>query len=328
MSNDPGFANDNCIFMEAISGDGGTHNGNAVWWLSPDITLTGPVTGLDNADTGQSNPIKVKFHRKSAASGCHFPGDESITVELWVASPSLVMAPRASSAARVGFVGSPLPAEGGTGIQQIDWTPSAALPLDNPEAPGHKCLVARCYPDSLISSRGSFFVPGDQHAAQHNLCTVPTPNQTFIFKINTLNPRPNPRQPPNSLQNSEVKLRAVLDLEPTEFVRQTALTRLHLQSGFQQLRTSPLPNGFKFDLAGLQASHVIDHSQPGLNPFPPHTNPSFEAVIALNSPHVTQLTFLATPKGTQPGEACIFHLTQSDTAGNPEGGLTLLMLRL
>jgi hypothetical protein len=323
MSNDPGLANDNCIFTEAIPGDGGTHNGNAVWWLSPDITLTGPVTGLDNADTGHSNPITVKVHRKPAASGCHFPGDESITVELWVANPSLVMAPRASSAARVGFIGSPVPAEGGSGIQQIDFTPSLT-PLGNPEAPGHKCLVARCYPDSLIPSDASFFVPGDQHVAQHNLCTVPTPNQPFTFKVNTLDPRP----ALSPLQNSEVKLRAVLDLGPNEFVRRTVLRRLQLQSGFQQLRTLPLPLGFRFDLTGLQASHVIDHSQPGLHTFPPQANPSFEAVITLNSRHVTQLTFLAAPKGTQPGEACIFHLTQSDTAGNPQGGLTLLMLRV
>jgi hypothetical protein len=328
MSNDPGFANDTCIFMEAISGDGGTHNGDAVWWLSPDITLTGPDSGLDEADAGQSNPIKVKFHRKGAASGCHFPGDESITVELWVANPSLVMAPRASSSARVGFIGSPLPAEGGTGIQQIDWTPHGGLPLGNPEAGGHKCLVARCYPDSGSPSDTSFFVPGDQHVAQHNLCTVQIPNQALIFKINTLNPRPPQHPPPNLLQNSEIKLRAVLDLEPNNFVRHIVLSRLQLQSGFQQLRTAPLPQGFKFDLTGLHASQVVDHSQPGLNSFPPHTNPSFEAVIVLDTQRVTQLTFQASPRGTQPGEACIFHLTQSDTAGKSQGGLTVIMLRV
>src|SRR5260370_38523949 len=103
MSSDPGFANDKCIFIETIPGDGGTHNGNTVWWLSPDITLTGPITGIDNADLGQSNPIKVKFHRKSAARGCRFPGDESVTLELWFANPSLVMVPREGSAARIGF---------------------------------------------------------------------------------------------------------------------------------------------------------------------------------------------------------------------------------
>lgn len=328
MPNDPGLANDTCVFLEAVPGDGGTHNGNKVWWLSLDITLTGPASGLDEADAGQSNPIKVKFHRKGAASGCHFPGDESITVELWVANPSLVMAPRTNSASRVGFIGSPVPAEGGTGIQQIDWTPHAGLQPGNPEAGGHKCLVARCYPDSGSTSDTSFFVPGDQHVAQHNLCTVPIPNQTLIFKMNTLNPNQPLHLPANPLQNSQVRLRAVLDLEPGDFVRHIALSRLQLQSGFQQLRTAPLPQGFKFDLTGFQASQVVDHSQPGLNSFPPHTNPSFEAVVVVDSPKVTQLTFLASPRGTQPGEACIFHLTQSDIAGKTQGGLTLLMLRV
>src|SRR5207245_10322350 len=67
----------------------GTHNAQGPWWLSADISLTGPVSGPDTADSGQVNTIKAKFHRKSASSNCHFPGDESITVELWVANPSL-----------------------------------------------------------------------------------------------------------------------------------------------------------------------------------------------------------------------------------------------
>ena len=52
MPNDPGFANDTCIFMEAISGDGGTHHPNGVWWLSPDINLVGPVSGAGWSDIG------------------------------------------------------------------------------------------------------------------------------------------------------------------------------------------------------------------------------------------------------------------------------------
>ena len=113
MPNDPGLAGDTCIFMEAIPGDGGLQNPADVWWLSPDITLTGHTSGLETADAGP-NKILVRFHRKPAGT-CNFPGDESITVEAWVANPSLVMAPQVhGSAARVGFIGSPLPAEGGS----------------------------------------------------------------------------------------------------------------------------------------------------------------------------------------------------------------------
>jgi len=64
MPNDPGLAGDTCFYMEAVTGDGGTHDPRAHWWLSPDIQLTGPVSGPDNADPGQTNPVVVKFHRK------------------------------------------------------------------------------------------------------------------------------------------------------------------------------------------------------------------------------------------------------------------------
>src|SRR5438132_1120662 len=133
MPGDPGLANDTCIFMEAVPGDHGTHNAQGPWWLSGDITLTGPVSGPDTADSGQDNTIKAKFHRKPASSNCHFPGDESITVELWVANPSLVMSPRVrGSAARVGFIGSTVPADGGSGTEQTDWMAPAGLSPDNP----------------------------------------------------------------------------------------------------------------------------------------------------------------------------------------------------
>src|SRR5689334_15538232 len=115
MANDPGLSNDTCIFLEAITGDGGTHDPNNVWWLSPDINLVGPVSGVDSGDAGQTNPITVKIHRKPASSNCIFPGDESVNVEVWVANPSLAMSPGIhASATRVGLIGLPLPDEGTT----------------------------------------------------------------------------------------------------------------------------------------------------------------------------------------------------------------------
>jgi hypothetical protein len=325
MANDSGLTNDTCIFMEAIPGDGGTQNPHDVWWLSPDINLIGPVSGRDTADAGQINPVQVRFHRKSAASGCHFPGDESITVELWVANPSLVMAPHvAGSATRVGFIGSPPPNEGGTGNQQIDWDVPAAAPPDDPQSPGPKCLVARCYPDSGQPNR-SFFVPEDQHVAQHNFCIVTTTTHALTFKVNTLNPSAIVVLP----SNREVTVRAVLDLNPIDFVHRTVLKRLQALHGFTQIRTTPLSFGFKFDLTGFQSSQVVDHSHPGvLSPLPPNTNPSFQARIVLQEQPVTQLTFGADLKGAAAGEACIFHLTQTSANGAAEGGLTLVALQL
>ena len=327
MAHDPGLSNDTCIFMEAIPGDGGNQDPNGVWWLSPDIRLTGPVSGPDNADAGQINPVQVKFHRKPAGSNCQFPGDEGITVELWVANPSLVMSPHLpGSATRVGFLRSPLPPEGGTGTQPIDWDIPAVLPPDDPQSPGHKCLIARCYPDSGVPSGTSFFVPGDQHVAQHNLVIVTATGRGLKFKVNTLNPGRIVAPPPFI---AKVKVRAVLDLRPIEFVGRTVTKRLQSQPGFTHLRTTPLPGGFRFDLMGLQSSNVVDHSHPGLAvPLQPRAIPSFEAQIGLESRHVTPLTFLADMTGVQTGEACIFHLIQTSVSGTAEGGLTLVVLKV
>ena len=324
MANDPGLAGDTCIFMEALPGDGGNQNPDDVWWLSPDITLTGHTAGLENADAGP-NKILVTFHRKPAGT-CNFPNDESITVQAWVANPSLVMARHVhGGAARVGFIGSLVPPEGESHTQQIDWTPPAVLlsppGVENPQQPGPKCLVAICYPDSLTPSTTKFFVPGDQHVAQHNLSVVSIRDTKVTFKINTFNPSgaTNPVVP-------AVKLRAVMDLAPAAFVKKMVLTRLHPLPGFQQLRATPLALGFGFDLTGLQATEVVDNSHPPAFTSPLSHPPSFEAMVQLSAT-VTQIIFNVNLKGTPPGEACIFHLTQT-FKGVPQGGLTLVLLKL
>lgn len=87
MPNDPGLANDTCIFVEAISGDGGVHNPNDTWWLSPDISLVGPISGPDKADPGQVNPIQLKstasqaiaISRETKAS----PSNSGLLIHRW-----------------------------------------------------------------------------------------------------------------------------------------------------------------------------------------------------------------------------------------------------
>jgi|GraSoiStandDraft_4_1057263.scaffolds.fasta_scaffold183835_2 hypothetical protein len=329
MASDPGLSNDTCIFMAALPGDEGNHNPHDIWWLSPDISLIGPNTGADNADSGQTNSITVSFHRKPVGSSCTFPGDESLNVEVWVANPSLIMSPRLpSSASRVGFIGAPVPGEGNTGTQQFDWDAPASPPAGDPQSGGHKCLVARAYPSSATPSTASFFVPGDQHVAQHNLCVAKTSSGRFSFRVNTFgtkvfHPTLPPLQPPPNAH-----LRAVLDLHPSTFVRETVLNRLAAFPGFQHLHTTPLNGGFKFDLTNLHATHIVDHSNPPALPtFPPQANPSFEANVALDAHHITAVPFAVNLKGMPSGDACIFHLIQIGLDSLAEGGLTLVILK-
>ena len=328
MANDPGFSNDTCIFIEAVADDGGNHNANDVWWLSPDIDLVGPVSGRDNADAGQVNPVTVTFHRKPGTSNCIFPGDESLLVELWVANPSLLISPRLNlSSARVELIGSPVPPEGGSGTQEIDWSAPAAPPPGDPQSAGHKCLVARVYPSSDTPSTADFFVPGDQHVAQHNLCTLRSSANLFSFTVNTFGTGlfhpPLPLEPPPN-----AKLRAVLDLHPNNFVRDTVLSRLQTFAGFQQLTSRPLKGGFKFDLTHLHASGIVDHSQPPLlPPFPPNVDPSFEAKVALDARRISPVTFLANIQSLPRNFACIFHLMQTGLDNVVHGGLTVVVLK-
>jgi hypothetical protein len=323
MPNDPDLAGDTCIFSEAISGDGGVHNPNDTWWLSPDINLVGPVSGADKADPGQVNKVQVKFHRKPAGSNCVFPNDENINVQLWVGNPSLVMAPdNPASTALVGFIGQPTPPEGGSATQPIDWTPPNGLPPDDPQSSGHKCLIARCYPDSLTPSATSFFVPDDQHVVQHNICIVPcggpgalTAPGPCSLRVTTLNPNRQNAQP--------ITLRAVLDLKPNDFVRKTVGQRT--KRVFGQLATRP-PRAFGFDVSPLRAQ-VSDHSHPSVVPSrPPNSEKlSFEAVVKLPPLQLIKIKFFADLTKTHPGDFFIFHLTQLGPANRVQGGLTVVM---
>jgi hypothetical protein len=318
MPNDPGFAKDTCIFMEATSGDGGTHDPNGTWWLSPDIILVGPTSGPDIADPGQVNPVQVNFHRKDARSDCLFTGAESITVELWVGNPSLAMTPdNPASTSLIQTIGSPMPLEGASGGQLIDWTPPQGLPATDPQSPGHKCLIARCYPDNLTPTSTNFFVPGDQHVAQHNICIFPCGGPGAAkrpgpcgLSVATVNP--------NRKKAQRVTLRAVLDLKPNDFVRKTVLTRAKKVHGFRELATEP-PKSFKFEFRDLPKAEVTDHSHSG-------GHPSFEAKVELAPAQLTHIKFVADMSGGHLGAGYIFHLTQTGADGHAQGGLTVVMV--
>jgi hypothetical protein len=324
MPNDPDLVRDTCIFMEAVSGDGGAHTAN-VWWLSPDIILNGPVSGPDKADPGQINPVQVRFHRKGAASNCIFPGSESATVELWVGNPSIAMAPNnPASTTLVQMIGSPLPTQGGTGIQVIDWTPPSGLAASNPQSAGHKCLVARCYPDDLAPSTDNFYVPDDQHVAQRNICIVPCdgPGAAKLpgpcgFKVTTANL--------DRKKAQRVRLKAVFDQNPSKFVRETVLGGLRNLSGFKRL-SRRMPQKFGFELREFPDVEVNDRTRLGCLGTLLGGPRSYAASINLEPAQVIRFDFVADLSGGAFGDAYIFHLTQTGPDNRVEGGLTIVMV--
>ena len=312
MPSDPGLSGDTCIYSEAVSGDGGNHNPSSTWWLSPDISLTGPVSGPDKADPGMVNTCQVTFHRKSATSQCTFPGAESLTVELWVGNPSLVMTPNnPASAVRIDYMGAPLPLQGATGTQIVEWTPPTGLPPSDPQGPGHKCLIARVYPDNLTPSDTQFYLPDDQHVVQRNICVVPCGSsdsevKQCNFTVTTVNP--------DAKNAQKVKVTATQDLEPSDHVKETVLRALKTTTATGGLSLRPA-NGFGLELNDFPEA-VISGGGPG----------GWEAAISMEPGQLSRFNFFADLSGASSGDAYIFHLSQSAADGRVQGGLTIVMV--
>ena len=317
MANDSALVNDTSTYMEAAPGDGGVHDVNGVWWLSPDIALTGSVSGADKADPGVDNTVDVTFH--ASANGALVPGTESITVELWVANPSLAMAPdNAASTVHVDSIGLQLQPGGGSGTYQFHWSPPSGVPATDPQAPGHKCLIARAYADPLIPSSTDFFVPGDRHVAQHNICIVPCGGPGAAKKpagcgvdVTTVNP--------DTRHAQRTRLRARLDTDPGKYVQDVVLKRLKKTKGFSRLATKP-PRGFGFTFEGVKPKSAGKGKAGGV--------PAYEAELLLAPAQVITFGFRADLGGGKLGEAHIFHLTQAGPGGEPQGGLTVVMLAI
>ncbi|HEX5708900.1 MAG TPA: hypothetical protein VFX96_16490, partial [Pyrinomonadaceae bacterium] len=306
------------------AGDGGIHSPGGVWWLSPDIKLTGATSGADQADPGASNTVEVFAHMKSG--DCKTRASESVTVEVWAANPSLVMTPdNPASAVKVGGLGMPTPAPGTAASVQFGWTPPSGLPPEDPQGRGHKCLIARCYPEALVPSAEEFFVPDDQHVAQRNICVVPcgAPGAARVpgpcgQEVTTVNPR-NERQ--------SVTLRAEFDAKPSKHTSAVVLERLRRTEGFVRLAEEP-PQSFRITLRAFPKAEFSRGARGGclgqLLGF--KAQPGFDAYITLEPKQLIRFDFNADLTGSPLGDAYIFHLTQVGTDGRTQGGLTVVML--
>ncbi len=322
MPSDPALTADSCTFMESIAGDGGVHNAAGVWWLSPDIQLTGPMSGADRADPGVVNTVDATLH---AVPGnmCNLPaGTESLTLELWVANPSLVMAPNnPASTKEIDAIGMQLLPNGGSATYRFQWTPPLGAAATDPEAPGHKCLIARAFADPLVPSTSGFFAPDDRHVAQHNICVVPCggpgaarkPAAGCSLDVTTVNPDARKRQ--------KARLRAVVDRDPNKAVRDVVLKRLKATKGFARLSPTP-PRRFEIELHDFPKARtrVVDKAKGKLKA------PRYDVEITLAPAQLIRFRFAADLSGTKLGNAHIFHLTHGASTGHAQGGLTVVML--
>jgi hypothetical protein len=324
MATDPNLSSDTCLYIESVEGDEGIHQTGGVWWLSPDIKLTGATSGPDKADPGETNTVEVFFHMRS--DPCETPFVESLSVEVWAANPSLVMTPdNPASAVKIGGLGAPTLSPGGSASVQFDWIPPAGLPPEDPQGRGHKCLVARVFPEALVPSATEFYVPEDQHVAQRNICVVPCGGPGAAqrpgpcgLEVTTVNPRE---------ERQAVTIRAEFDGKPSKHVREVVLERMRETKGFARLSEKP-PRGFRLRLRDFPKAEYSRGARGGClgQLVGLKGEPASEAFVTLEPKQLTRFDFTADLTGSPLGDAYIFHLTQVGTDGRTQGGLTVVML--
>jgi hypothetical protein len=319
MPIDPGLSRDNCIFLEAAPGDGGNHV-IPQWWLSEDLIVVGSPSG--RVAIG-ANTIRVTTRRKPS---CGLTNEtDAVSVEAYVCLPGPVInpVPDGAQARRLGLQTIAVPM--GAAVA-VNFTLNATNNASQPEGFGHRCLIARAYPDDLVPDAANIeHLPEDQHYAQHNICIIecgppgaarePGP---CGFEGATANE--------NAQVADDVTLRLVADVRPSQQVLNALLPRLNQISSFKRLATAA-PTDFQLGLPEFPDAKVTRGKSGCLGILlGKKGQPSYEAQIQLKPAQITRFSIGADLSKSSFGDAHFFHLTQVGADARVQGGLTVVMV--
>lgn len=356
MAIDPKLSSDECIYLEAEASDNGVHNVNGVWYFSPDVILTDSAgTPTNEAKKGMEHQICVRVRKRV---GCSLDS-EWIRVEAYVAVPSTTInshnlkqvvlpkdCPVDKSLAKVEIDGfHAVEEEDGykdDGFVHFKWTPSSDKPED-PDGPGHRCLIARCYPTNLDPS-GNFFLPDDPHIVQHNIDIIKVRSSATVppVQIAAANASPDKvalvQLKVNSVLNPSPKLQAhlqdVLRIEP-EFHQIAMLPyqeilQLQVNNDLATLNekvATLIPSGFRIDVPGFPLARFRDFSHPksALDSLGRVYPKRFVTEFNLEPQQLTFFEFAPEPFKSKPGTSHVFNVVQYDD-GEPTGGIVLVYI--
>jgi hypothetical protein len=339
MAKDPAINSsdgNNCLYMEATSGDGGNHT-DPVFWLSPDCVMAnGPGTDPSLAKGGVQNTTNVIIFLKRDCPLTTGTGVAGITFDLYVTKPSMnIMTPGfdplGSFLLSTGtLANTSTPGSGAPNPNSVTWTP-LSTDTSKPNGPGHRCLIARCFPIGTTPDQQflSKYIPEDPHYVQHNLTidvAPPAPPRPHGIKIRTGN---------GERENETVTIRVVPDFKPSETVLRAILPSLRTVPGFARIATKPVRH-FELNLDVFKNEHncyeepfeYLAHRTPdpksGL--FGKLEHPNIEAKVTIRPKFFADFTFSVDPSGSNVGDAHIFHLTQADHRAQFQGGLTVAVV--
>lgn len=351
---DPNLVSDTCVYLEAIANDGGTHDPNAAWYLSPDLDLVDSNgTQTNTAKAGEAHKVRVKVRNKDA--GCSFgnnfnSANDKIRVEAYVTLASLAIDINNSSQSKLIGTKDVAPSDVDTGgykltadhFVPLNWTPGTDSTKAN--GPGHRCLVARCYPTNLDPSN-KLFLPDDPHIVQHNIDIItvpagsPVPMRMYaVPNANPINPagieiKVNPILAPS--EKLQTYLKELLRVEPDfrefailpnrEIQKLEAMGELKL---LQEKLETLIPKGFNINMQEpLPALRLRDFSRPKtvLDTRKRLYPKRFLAEFRLEPQQLTFFEFTPEPFQSKPGTSHIFNLVQYDN-GEPTGGMLVVYI--
>ncbi len=330
MSLDFGLTADTCIFMNPGAPD---------WWLSEDVKITNPPSGV--AQPGTQNDVQITVRHKP--KGCALPANSDfVKVDLYVCNPTASPPVTTSGQVKKILDATSMPpadivvdfgtspgqlSPGGSAAKIVKWD-LPALPTHPAEMPGHKCLIARAYASPLTGGTniGDYVSSSDQHYAQRNICIL-TCSSPCGLDLWTENPE-------EVRQVKAVTFRLVADVKPSEAVLNIALPLLKQVPGFKRVVNTAPHQGFRLELPDFPDAKIIDNTRLGcwglirqlLNP---KSVPalSFDANVAIKPGQLSIYRFVTDLDGSEPGDAHVFHLMHME-GGRVLSGLTIVAVKI
>jgi hypothetical protein len=288
-------------------------------------------------------------------AGCNLnPNAVAVKVDLWVCVPTASAINTISGNTRrilhqgVNSITIPLGtnagelAPGGSATMPVEWR--LPNPPTNPaEGPGHKCLIARAYPNTSSTNEttiGEYAASLDPHYAQRNIC-IQTCNSPCGQEILAFQPIETERDA------LEVEYIVYPDFNPSKFILQAAEEMFLTVDGLRHLKpqiaVDPPTRGFELELVDVAPFTVINNSIiPKFDrrqvlwgkrrrhyklraPKFGARMPFFRAAARLKRGQDMLYRLHTDLEGAAPGTAQVFHVMES-VRGWVRGGLTVIMV--
>jgi hypothetical protein len=332
MAIDGNLTGDTCIFMQP---------GSPNWWLSDDVKLSNTLgtNGGGIATPGVKNDVNLTVRRKP--QGCTLPAQtDFVKVDLYAcnptASPSTTTSTNVKKILDATLTGPPLDIlvdiailpVGGSILKTIKWDIPPISGTSHPaETSGHKCLIARAYPDGLSGgiNIGEYAAAPDQHYAQRNICiqACSSPCGIDIWTENL-----------DKEKAQNVKFEVLADTNPSDAVLKVVLPMLQELPGFKRVVKGSPRKGFSLDFPDFPDVQRTDNTRLGClggitNIFGAGGKgfrPSFAAEVKIAPSQFSTYRFETDLEGAESGDAHIFHLTHVEK-GIVLSGLTMLMIK-